>query len=65
MVDKDFLKAMSRQEGMGKDLGKCVFDLSQGNSDRTANEQEQVVEVQESTSRWRAGLVDPAGLVTI
>ena len=35
---------LTRQEDLAKDLGKCVFKKSQGNSDRTANEQEEVVE---------------------
>ena len=51
---------LAKQQELGKDLGKCGFEISQGNNDRTANEQEYVVSIQEGTSRCRAALLDLA-----
>ena len=40
-----------------KDVGQCVFKISEGNNDRTANELEYVDAIQESTSRGRTNRV--------
>ena len=52
------MKMAKKQEGTGKDLGMCLFEIFQGDKDRAPNDQEHIVAIQEVTSRCRAALLN-------
>ena len=53
VVEKEFLRVLVKHEEMARDLGSGVYNVDQGNSDRTVSEQECVSVIQESSERCR------------
>ena len=60
MVEKDFLKVLLRHEDTATDMGKSACKVAHRNNRRTANGQEYDAEIQESTSRCRAAILELA-----